>query len=174
MSSYVRLLAVPAAIMAAAAAMWLLVGLPSWRDLPGIRQELAQRRGELEAVAATTRGSSGAGDSHELDAALAAVRGAGAPLGQELDVIVTLERRAEARQLTQRLQLGDPTPLGRSTWQQSDVNLEVIGSFAAAVAYLDDIRRLPWLLNVSSLSIQREQSGKVRATIVGTMLWRPS
>ncbi len=174
MSSYVRLLAVPAAALAAAASLWVFVGLPSWKDLPEIRHELAQRRGQLEAVTSPTRGGSSAEDGRELDAALATVRGAGAPLGGELDVIVTLERRAEARRLTQRLQLGDPTPLGRSSWQQSDVNLEVIGSFGAIVGYLDDLRGLPWMLNVTSLSIQREGTDQVRAAIAGTMLWRPS
>lgn len=174
MSSYVGLLSAPAAALVAGAALWLLVGLPSWRALPGIRLELAERRGQLEAWAAPGRGEGAQQRDQLVAAALESLRGAGAPSGQALDVIVTLERTAEARRVTHRLQLGDPAPIGRGGWQQSTVNLEIIGSFEDVVGYLDDLHRLPWLLNATQLSIDRDQAGNVRAAVNGTMLWRPS
>lgn len=174
MSSYVRLLSAPAAALVGGAALWLLVGLPSWRALPGIRQELAERRGQLEAWAAPERNGGAQQRDQLATAAVESLREAGAPSGQALDVIVTLERAAEARRVTHRLQLGDPTPVGRSGWQQSTVNLEIIGSFGDVAGYLADLHRLPWLLNATQLNINRDQSGNVRAAVNGTMLWRPS
>ncbi len=173
MSPYVRLLAVPAAALAAGAALWLLVGAPSWRDLPDIRRELAERRGQLEAWTTPNRH---AGEDQQrgqhVAAATATLKQAGAPAGQALDVIVTLEQIATSQGVIQRIQLGDPIAVGSSDWQQSVVNLEVIGTFDAVAGYLADLHRLPWILNLTQLNIQREQPGKVNATVVGTMLWR--
>lgn len=155
--------------------MWLLVGLPSWRDLPRVRQELAERRGQLEAWSNPSRG---AGEQQErerkLAEAAAALRRVGAPAGGALEVIVGLERAAEARGVTQRLQLGDPEPIGRSSWQRSQVNLEAIGRFGDVAAFVDDLRRLPWLLDVTQIGIRRDAEGNVRAALAGTLLWQPS
>lgn len=175
MNRYVRLLVAPAAALGAAAALWLMVGLPAWRDLPAIRRELAERRGQLEAITAPAEGTGEAQrSSQQLAGAAAALGKAGAPAGQALEIIVTLERTAEERRVTQRLQLGDAVAVGRSSWQKSEVTLEVIGPFDAVASYLADLHRLPWLLNVTQLDLRSEQDGNVRAAISGRLLWRPS
>lgn len=174
MKPYLRLLAVPLAAAAAGAALWLLVGLPAWRALPGIRAELAERRGQLEAWSAPGRGAGAEQRNLQVAAAAAALRGAGAPAGQELEVILVLERTAEARHVVHRLSLGEPSPAGKSGWQQSQVDVEVVGSFDDVAGFLDDLRRLPWLLNISKLDLRRDQPGTVRAAVAGTLLWRPS
>jgi hypothetical protein len=174
MNTSVRLLAVPTVALAVGAALWFLIGVPSWRDLPEIRRDLAERRGQLEAW--TTPKSSHAEEDQQrgqhVGAATATLEQAGAPAGQALSVIVTLEQIAASRNVIQRIQLGDPTIVGNNGWQQSVVNLEVIGTFDAVANYLADLYRLPWVLNLTQLNIQREQPGKVNATMVGTMLWR--
>jgi Tfp pilus assembly protein PilO len=150
------------------------VGKPALADLPGIRHELAERRGQLEAFSAGSSMEAATRQLQaELDAAMPTITAAAVASGSELEVIVTLERLANSRNVLEQLQLDDPKPIGPSGWQERTLSITITGKFPAVAQYLADLRQLPWLLTFGSLSINRSDASNVRATLTGRLLWQP-
>ena len=163
----------PTLLLIIAMGLWFGVGQPAHRDLPNIRRELAERRGQLEAYSVNSNTNNNAPKLQEkIDAAQPILIAAGLARGQELNVIETIERLAANRGVTERLSLEDIGSTNKNGWYQNKISIEVTGSFTVITQYLADLRQLPWLMTFSTLNLTRDTAPNVRATLTGRIMWR--
>jgi Tfp pilus assembly protein PilO len=173
MKPIIRAATLPTLLLITALGLWFGVGQPAHRDLPNIRHELAERRGQLEAYGLNSNTNNNAPKLQEkIDAARPILMTASLVRGQELDVIETIERLAANRGVTERLNLEDIGSINKNNWYQNKISIEITGSFTAITQYLADLRQLPWLMTFSTLNLTRDTAPNIRATLTGRIMWR--